>query len=147
MDEDGVRWWEAIIHEALYSDELTMDNVRDRAPNIYATLESEAEGEPDRYIEEFPGGVQAYARDIALECRKLLEGSKARRRLSKLAELARQKGLILDSHQLEVIARYQTSLDNQLYKALRSLREAQEARSKNLEVTGEVIDNTEESST
>ena len=48
--------------------------------------------------------------------------------------------MILPSHQLEVIARYQTTLDNQLYKALRALRDEQEARLETLEAMAEPVD-------
>ena len=40
---------------------------------------------------------------------------------------------MLPTDVLEVLARYQTTLDNQLYKALRALREAQEWRLKTLD--------------
>ena len=64
----------------------------------------------------------------------------AQRRLLDLAVHVRQKNMIMPSHQLEVIARYQTTLDNQLYKALRALRDEQEARLETLEAMAEPVD-------
>ena len=61
-------------------------------------------------------------------------------RLLDLAVHVRQKNMIMPSHQLEVIARYQTTLDNQLYKALRALRDEQEARLETLEAMAEPVD-------
>ena len=40
---------------------------------------------------------------------------------------------MLPAGTLEILSRYQTTLDNQLYKALRALREAQEWRLKTIE--------------
>jgi hypothetical protein len=42
-----------------------------------------------------------------------------------LADQIRARNLVLPQNTLELFARYQTTIDNQLYKALRSLREAQ----------------------
>ena len=50
-----------------------------------------------------------------------------------LAEQVKAKRLVLPDEALEVFSRYQTTLDNQLYKALRALREAQEWRLKTLD--------------
>jgi hypothetical protein len=43
--------------------------------------------------------------------------------------------LVLPADTLDVFARYQTTLDNQLFKALRVLRETQDWRLKTLEAT------------
>jgi hypothetical protein len=48
----------------------------------------------------------------------------------------RAQRLILTDDTLEVFSRYQTTLDNQLYKALKALREAQEWRLKTMDATG-----------
>jgi len=52
-----------------------------------------------------------------------------------IAEQVRARRLVLPDEALEVFSRYQTTLDNQLYKALRALREAQEWRLKTLEAS------------
>ena len=61
-------------------------------------------------------------------CREQLLSAEARPKILALAEQVRAKRLVLPTDVLEVLARYQTTLDNQLYKALRALREAQEWR-------------------
>jgi hypothetical protein len=61
-------------------------------------------------------------------CGRQLHAAEQRPRVVALAEQIRRKKLILPVPQLELMARYQTTLDNQLYKALRALREAQEWR-------------------
>ena len=50
-----------------------------------------------------------------------------------LAEQVRAKKLVLAPDALEVFSRYQAALDNQLYKALRALRDAQDWRLKTLD--------------
>jgi hypothetical protein len=61
-------------------------------------------------------------------CRAQLRHAAARPHIIALAEQVRAKRLVLPADTLELLARYQTTLDNQLYKALRALREAQEWR-------------------
>ena len=51
-----------------------------------------------------------------------------------LAEHVRAKRLVLPKDTLELLSRYQTTLDNQLYKALRALRDAQDWRLKTIEM-------------
>jgi hypothetical protein len=50
-----------------------------------------------------------------------------------MAETVRARASVLPAGTLEILARYQTTLDNQLFKALRALREAQEWRLKTIE--------------
>jgi hypothetical protein len=61
-------------------------------------------------------------------CRTELSAGERRPEILALADQLRASRLVLPLRQLEVIARYQTTLDNQLYKALRALREAQDWR-------------------
>ena len=50
-----------------------------------------------------------------------------------LAEQVRTQRLVLPEDALVLLSRYQTTLDNQLFKLLRALREAQEWRLKTIE--------------
>ena len=68
-----------------------------------------------------------------LWCQKELREADARPPLLSIAELVRAKRVVLPPDALEIMARYQSTLDNQLYKALKALREAQEWRLKTLE--------------
>jgi hypothetical protein len=69
---------------------------------------------------------------LLLNCLRLAE---ARPNVLALAEQVRTKCLVLPTDTLELLARYQTTLDNQLNRALRALREAQEWRFKTLEAS------------
>ena len=71
--------------------------------------------------------------------------AKARPHILTLAEQVKAKRLVLPADALELLARYQTTLDNQLYKSLRALREAQEWLLKTLQpaielATGQVAE-------
>jgi hypothetical protein len=66
-------------------------------------------------------------------CKEQLAEAEKRPRMVALAKQVRGRRLILPDDMLEVFSRYQTTLDNQLYKALRALRDAQEWRLKTLE--------------
>ncbi len=54
-------------------------------------------------------------------------------RCSEIADIARQRRLVLQPELLELFARYQTTLDNQLIRLLKALREAQTWRLETLE--------------
>jgi len=70
---------------------------------------------------------------LAQWCREQLREAEARPHALALAEEVRAKRLVLAAETLEVMSRYQTTLDNQLFKLLRALRDAQDWRLKTLE--------------
>ena len=74
-----------------------------------------------------------YINELTLWCHRQLMEAEARPHVLALADQVRAKRLILHADTLELLARYQTTLDNQLYTALKALREAQEWRLKTLE--------------
>ena len=67
-------------------------------------------------------------------CHEQLNVAEQRPRVLAVAEQVAAKRLVLSDEALEVFSRYQTTLDNQLYKALKALREAQEWRAKTLDL-------------
>jgi hypothetical protein len=68
-----------------------------------------------------------------LWCGGNLKESAERPHVLKLAYQVAEARLVLPAESLELMARYQSALDNQLYKALRALRDAQEWRLKSLD--------------
>ena len=83
--------------------------------------------------------------ELCLWCRGQLRDAEDRPQVMAVAEHVRAKRLMLADDTVELLARYQTTLDNQMIKLLRSLREAQEWRLKMLEpgptsVAGDVED-------
>lgn len=135
FDDVQSRWCQGVIDEIGKLEAITLESVERNAPLTWAQLKSDAE-EGEESIEEHlrsqEGGLTGYVKELVTWCHEDLERAENRPRLLALAAQLRQKRLILPSEQLEVLARYQTTLDNQLYKALKALREAQEWRMKTI---------------
>ncbi len=92
------------------------------------------------FLANHENGLKGYATDLAGFCRKELSEAEKRPHILTLADQLRAKRLVLPSETLELFSRYQTTLDNQLYKALRAFREAQEWRLKTLDLAGSQTD-------
>ena len=98
------------------------------------TSESEEdEEEVAKYVELYEGGLTGFVANLLQWCREQQREAVARPQILALAEQIRAKRLVLPTSTLELMARYQTTLDNQLFKLLRALREAQEWRFKTIE--------------
>ena len=74
------------------------------------------------------GGLTGYVDKLHGWCREQVRKSESRSHVLLLAEQVRAKRLILPNDTLEIISRYQTTLDSQLFKTLKALRDAQEWR-------------------
>lgn len=136
FDQDHEGWCRAVVVEVEALQEITLETLADNAPLVHAQLLRDAadqEEEPDEHVAQLQHGLTTYVGDLVIWCRKQLDDAERRPQLLRFAEQLRAKNLALPTVQLEVIARYQTTLDNQLYKALKAFREAQEWRLKTLE--------------
>ncbi len=113
------------------------------APLVLAQLQEEAE-EDHETIEEFlaayDNGLTEYIDRLMEWCRDELFKADRRPEILAVAEHVRAKHLILHQHDMELLSRYQTTLDNQLYKALRAFRQAQDWRLKTLDGVPNEID-------
>lgn len=136
FDEERATWCQGVLEELDQLDEISLDTLPVKAPLIHAQLERDAEEdheEPSQHVAGLEHGLTSYVAELAKWCREQLNEAEQRPRILALAEQLRAKRLVLPTQQLETLARYQTTLDNQLYKALRAFREAQEWRLKTLE--------------
>ena len=98
------------------------------------TSEAQEDEEPvEKYVQLQEGGLTGFADRLLGWCQQQLREAERRPRVLALAKQVRARRLILPDDMLEVFSRYQTTLDNQLYKSLRALRDAQEWRLKTLE--------------
>ncbi len=79
------------------------------------------------------GGLTGYLAELLLWCRGSLVEAGERPHVLELAKHVMAKRLVLPADTLQLMARYQSTLDNQLYKALRALRDTQEWRLKTLD--------------
>jgi hypothetical protein len=117
-------------------DTLDLPSLERQAPLVFAQIQSSAEEDTEpvaKFIAGHKGGLEGYIVELRLWRREQLRHAEARPHILALAEQVRAKRLVLAADTLDVLARYQTTLDNQLYKGLRALREAQEWRLKTLE--------------
>lgn len=134
FNSDREDWCRTAIAEMEALEEIDLRSIQAQAPTIYEQLLNDAEGTtPEQFLAGHTGGIAMYIGELMLWCRKELREAEARPQLLAIAKLVRERSLVLPPGALEVLARYQTMLDNQLYKALRALREAQEWRLRTLE--------------
>ncbi len=138
-DEEQRAWCQAVVEEVGRLDEFDLEKVKETAPLVYKQLTSDAE-EDQESIESFvesSGELTSYVYELKRWCNKELKKAEGRPDVISVAKLVRDKELLLPRHQLDLIARYQTTLDNQLYKALKALREAQDWRAQTLDIIPE----------
>lgn len=133
FDSDQEKWCAGAVEEFEQLDDFDLEKLQRNAPLLYGQLKSDAESD-DETIEEHLGaykeGLSGYLAELMRWCRKELETAQRRPKILQLADHFRSRNLLLPAQALQLFTRYQTMLDNQLYKALRALREAQEWRSK-----------------
>lgn len=134
FDEECAQWCRGALAEIEGLEEIDLRSISKHAPLIYAQLQSDAdEDTPEMFLASHPGGLTAYVGEVMQWCNRELREAAARPQLITIADQVRAKGVVLPAETLELLARYQTTLDNQLFKALKALREAQEWRLKSLE--------------
>lgn len=143
-DAEQADWCEKVLEEIQALEELDFEikfNTLPKAvPLLFAQLKSDAEDDGEdieSYLRAYDNGLSGYARDIARWCREELCKAEKRPHVLALADQLRTRRLVLPPETLALFTRYQTTLDNQLYKALRAFRETQEWRLKTLDVAGE----------
>jgi len=137
-DHELLGWCDAIIAEYQAADELTPENLQEQAPHIYQQLVDEAE-EDEETVEEYLANLdfQEFLRELMKWCHK--EKWKLEKKVEHypavvaMIETAKDK-LSLPWGKLDVFSKYQAALDNQLYKAMKALRDAQEWRLESLEM-------------
>ena len=135
-DQERVQWCRGVMAEIEGLEEIDLRSINSNAPLVYAQLVSDAEDEaPETFLADRKGGLTAFIAELMTWCRQQLREADARPQILTIADQVRSKRVVLPAETLELMARYQTTLDNQLYKALRALREAQEWRLKTLEAT------------
>ena len=141
VDRDHAKWCAGVVDEFEQLDDFDVKNLKRNAPLIYAQLESDAESDNEtigEHLSAYNDGLSGYLGELIRWCRKEIETAQRRPKILQLAEHFRARNLLLPTPLLQLLTRYQTMLDNQLYKALRALREAQEWRLKRAEPEEEV---------
>ena len=112
-------------------------SLAEHAPTIFEQLKSDAQEDGESiedHLKSHKDGIEGFVANLLKWCHEQLNEAEQRPRVLAVAEQVAAKRLVLSHETLEVFSRYQTTLDNQLYKALKALREAQEWRVKTLDL-------------
>ncbi len=136
FDPDQVQWCRDVIDEGCELEQIDLETVASQAPLIHAHLKDDAEEDYEtieEYLADHDKGITGYIDCLMDFCRSDLSEADRQPELLAVAEQVRSKRLFLSQHDMDLLARYQTTLDNQLYKALQALRQAQEWRLKTLD--------------
>jgi hypothetical protein len=131
----------AMINEYDKADSLSLRNLSKAAPAIYEQLSQDAQADNETIEEHLAEtDLEGYIQDLmdwSNDHVHKLEGKEARQpTVFKLAEQAKDK-LTIPWQRLDVLTKYQTTLDNQLYKAIKALRDEQTWRLDNLDAIDE----------
>lgn len=136
FDAEQECWARATLAEIDGLQNLDLQSVQASAPRLLGQLQDDAEDDGiEKFLANQKDGLAGYVAELALWCRKQLREAEARPEILALAEHVKAQRLALPADALELFSRYQTTLDNQLYKALKALRQAQEWRLKTLEAS------------
>ena len=136
FDEERVQWWTQAVTEIEDLESFDLALLETSAPAVFEQLKSDAEEDDEtlvKFVADHEGSLTGYIVKLLQWCREQLAIAKARPHILALADQVKAKRLVLPADALELLARYQTTLDNQLYKSLRAFREAQEWRLKTLQ--------------
>ena len=125
-----------VVSLSVVPGKLTLEEIEKKFPLAYGELMASAEGSHEALREriEGKGGLRPYLADFIEAYRMIFEQA----RIKEFVELYRDSAQIRAS--VDLVGRYQSALDNELYKAMRALREAQAWRLSRLEANAKRVD-------
>ncbi len=134
FDAEREQWCRAALAEFEALEILDLPTIEASAPHLYGQLVEDAEGEDvAEYTAQLKGGIEGFLIELAQWCRKELMEADARPHFHTVADIVRDRSLVLSGEALELFSRYQTTLDSHLYKAMRAFRDTQAARLRTFE--------------
>ncbi len=129
FDTDREQWCRTAVREFEALETMDLETLKAKAPCLHRQLLDDAEDEePAQFIAKRKGGLSGYLLELMQWCREQLKEAEARPQIHAIADLVRERSLVLSVETLELFSRYQTTLDNHLYKAMRAFRDTQDAR-------------------
>lgn len=138
FDEEHYQWCQAVVleyHQIVdLSNLLNIAEIKKSTPLIYQQLLTDADDEeqtPEQYLQDYEQPID-YFIGLADYCRKQIKQAQQRPLVLEVAELVTSKRAILKDKLRDGLAKYQVMLDNELYKAIKALKETQEWRLKTL---------------
>ena len=136
IDQEHYRWCQSIYKEFKRItdakdtiDILTnMGRLKKYAPTVYKNLQEDAKEDQqtiDEYLKEYDDPID-YFTNLISYCQDEIRQAKQRPLVLEIAQTVRNKRAILQLGELrDALAKYQVMLDNELYKAIKALRETQ----------------------
>ena len=109
---------------------LDLNKIKNIAPNVYQQLQSDAQDlalSPAKFLQDYEQPFD-YFDEIRDYCLKEIQKKHQHQMVSAVAELVKSKSVILKEKLRDSLCKYQVMLDNELYKAMKALRDAQEWR-------------------
>jgi hypothetical protein len=109
---------------------LDLNKIKNIAPNVYKQLQSDAQDlalSPVKFLQNFEQPFD-YFDSLRDYCIKEIQKKHQHQMVSAVAELVKSKSVILKEKLRDSLCKYQVMLDNELYKAMKALRDAQEWR-------------------
>ncbi len=146
VDSNHTEWCKNVLQEyELLPDNISKDwtDYKKRVPLIYEQLLNDAEAEDmpvEEYLDLYEEGIGGYIFDLVRYCKEQVKKAECYPTIFALSELVRAERAIPVAEVREPLSRYQTTLDNQLYKTLKSLREAQQWRLSSIDAVPRVAE-------
>ena len=143
VDEGQVEWCKAVIQEYDQLPQACLHDLaqlREEAPRIHEQLAKDAAHDKmaiEGYLEEHDGGLTEYLSDLLRYCREEIQRAVRFPVVQEIAELVTAQRAIPPGEARDKLGRYQAMLDNDLYKAMKALRDAQQWRLASIDVTNE----------
>ena len=138
FDQEQLKQYQAIVKEYEELDDDKVDvlkEIKKHAPLIYKLLEEEAEMDQESindYIKHFDS-LREWIDDSISFYEAQIKIAEQRPLVLEIAHSVQNKGAILQGKMRDSLAKYQVMLDNELYKAIKVLRETQAYRLETLE--------------
>ena len=133
FDAMHYEWCESILSElnGLFEQtSLDLNKIKDIAPHVYQQLQSDAQDlalSPVKFLQDYDQPFD-YFDSLRDYCLKEIQKKHQHQMVSAVAELVKSKHVILKEKLRDSLCKYQVMLDNELYKAMKALRDAQEWR-------------------
>jgi hypothetical protein len=133
FDAMHYEWCESLLNEldSLFEQpSLDLNKIKDIAPHVYQQLLSDAQDialTPVKFLQDYEQPFD-YFDSLRDYCIKEIQKKHQHQMVSTVAKLVKSKSVILKEKLRDSLCKYQVMLDNELYKAMKALRDAQEWR-------------------
>jgi hypothetical protein len=133
FDTSHYEWYESILNEldGLFEQtSLDFNKIKNIAPNVYQQLQRDAQDialTPVKFLQDYEQPFD-YCDSLKDYCIKEIQKKHQHQMVSAVVELVKSKSVILKEKLRDSLCKYQVMLDNELYKAMKALRDAQEWR-------------------